>query len=346
MKRKLKIITLLILSASILAGCMGKPSSDGQADPTPKPNDSKAVKTGMAIVTDISGSKSYSDEEEGAASYDVTIAAVMLDDEGIIRSAKIDGISAEIKFNSSGEITSDTETPIPTKNELGEDYGMVKYGGARAEWYKQVDALCEYAVGKTISQFKSGAVDENGRAPEGSDLASSATIYLGGLVSALEEAAKNASHRGAEIGDTLVITTENSVNGSKSSSSDSEGISQLDCNIAAITKSGDTITSCIIDGVQAKVSFDSTGKITTDLNQKVKTKTELGPDYGMVKYGGAKYEWGDQAKSFASYITGKTSSQVAEIAVDENTVPKEADLSSSVTIKIGPFKKLIEKAFK
>ena len=64
----------------------------------------------------------------------------------------------------------------------------------------------------------------------------------------------------------------------------------------------------------------------------------------MVAYGGAIAEWNEQAASFAAYITGKTVDEVANIAVDETTKTTDTDLLSSVTIKIGGFKKLIEKA--
>ena len=64
----------------------------------------------------------------------------------------------------------------------------------------------------------------------------------------------------------------------------------------------------------------------------------------MVAYGGAIAEWNEQAASFAAYITGKTVDEVANIAVDETTKTTDTDLLSSVTIKIGGFKTLIEKA--
>ena len=107
---------------------------------------------------------------------------------------------------------------------------------------------------------------------------------------------------------------------------------------------GETITSCVIDAVQAKVNFDAAGTVTTDLTAPIQTKNELGENYGMVAYGGAIAEWDAQAAAFASYITGKTASDVAAIAVTDTTAPAEADLAASVTIKIGGFQDLIAKA--
>ena len=104
------------------------------------------------------------------------------------------------------------------------------------------------------------------------------------------------------------------------------------------------ITSCQIDSVQAKVNFDATGTITSDLSQTFQTKNELGENYGMVAWGGAIAEWNAQAASFCTYITGKTADEVAGIAIDEGTKPTDADLSTSVTIAIGGFQALVAKA--
>ena len=104
------------------------------------------------------------------------------------------------------------------------------------------------------------------------------------------------------------------------------------------------ITSAQIDAVQGKVNFDVTGTITAGTDGVFATKNMLGEQYGMKAWGGAIAEWNEQAASFAAYITGKTADEVAGIAVDETTKPTDADLLTSVTIKIGDFQALIAKA--
>ena len=97
--------------------------------------------------------------------------------------------------------------------------------------------------------------------------------------------------------------------------------------------------------MQAKVAFNTAGEITTDLSAAVKTKNELGNDYGMVAWGGAKAEWNAQAAAYAAYITGKTAEEVAGISITAATKPADGtDLASSVTIAIGGFQALIAKA--
>ena len=223
-----------------------------------------ALKTGLYISTGIGDSKSASGEEAGEGKYDVTMVAVLVDDEGIIRDCIIDGISASVSFDANGTITSDLTAAPQTKTELGENYGMVAWGGAIAEWDEQVAALASFAVGKTVEELKSGAIDETGRAPEGTDLASSATIYLGGYVADIEAAVANAQHLGAQSGDVLKLASIYGIDGS-ASAGEKDGFTQLDATVTALTMNGETITSCAIDSVQAKVSFDTTGTITSDL---------------------------------------------------------------------------------
>ncbi|MBR5510251.1 MAG: hypothetical protein IKV59_09385, partial [Lachnospiraceae bacterium] len=113
-----------------------------------------------------------------------------------------------------------------------------------------------------------------------------------------------------------------------------------------LTMNGDVITSCLIDAVQSKVAFDTTGAVAGEVPGNVLSKNELGEQYGLKKFSPIGKEWNEQTAAFCAYVTGKTIEEAAGIAVDEGTVPTEADLVSSVTIRIGDFMALIEKAAK
>ena len=352
MKKIIALILTFVLLLS-LTGCVGTTVVIGECTcpegshtaPAPVVPAEGALKTGLSVSVKISDSVSATAEAAGAAKYDVTLAAVTVDENGRIVSCVIDSIPATVEFDAAGTITSDITAQVLTKNELGDSYGMVAWGGAIAEWDKQVAAVAKYAEGKTVAELKNGDIDmTTGKAKDGTDLSSSATIYLAGYVYAIEAAVNNAQHRGAQAGDELVLATLNSVGSSTSATADKAGNAQLDADITVLTKKDGKITSCYIDSLQAKIGFDATGKITTDLSAGVKTKNELGKDYGMVAWGGAIAEWNEQAAAFASYVTGKTAAEVAGIAVTETTKPADADLSSSVTIAIGGFQALIAKA--
>ena len=354
--KKISVILVLAMVVSMLAGCAGTPVvyytdctcpvGSHEAAPVPEADvvvAEGAVKTGYALIASAKDSKSAAGEEAGEAKYDVTMVAVTVDDEGIIQDCIIDSLGASVTFDAAGTITSDVTAAVATKNELGENYGMVAYGGAVAEWDAQAAALASYAKGKTVEQLKSGAIDETGYAAD-ADLATTATIYLGGYVSAIEKAVANAAHLGAQAGDVLKMASSSGVGSSAAATAEAAGNAQLDTTMAVLTMNGDTITSCVIDSVQAKVAFGADGAITSDVAAPVATKNELGESYGMVAWGGAIAEWNEQAASFAAYATGKTAADVQGIAVDEGTKPTDADLASSVTIAIGGFQALVAKA--
>ena len=350
--KKLSAILSLILVVCMLAGCAGSPviyysdctcpadahvqTPETQATQPPVEAEG-AVKTGLALVTSVA------DSVDGEAKYDVTVAAVNVDENGVILACYIDSIGASVKFGTDGVITSDVAAEVLTKNELGDNYNMKLYGGATYEWYEQAAALAQFAVGKTVEELKAGAVNESGKAAD-ADLATTATIYLGGYVAAIEKAVANAQVLGAQAGDELKVAVLASLADSKSADAENAGNAQLNVDATAITMNGETITSCVLDSVQAKVPFDAAGVITSDITAPVQTKTELGEGYGMKAWGGATFEWNEQAANFAAYVTGKTVAEVQGIAIDEATKPTDADLATSVTISIGGFQALIAKA--
>lgn len=334
MKRSIALSLVFML---LLCGCVPTTVVVGECtcgncngNTTPSPStpivDGTSLKTGMALIASTSGS------ETEKIAYDVTMVGVLVDENGVISACVIDSLGTNITLDG-GQITTDlTVTPL-TKNELGDSY-MMNSGS----WLQQAKALADFSVGKTVAELKSGAIDETGKAPAGSDLASSASIYLGGYVDAIEKAVENARYLGAKQGDTLKLA---SISGLSGENADHV---QLDMDVTVLSMDADTITSCVIDSLQGKISFDASGTLLTDVSAPLQTKTQLGDAYGMVSYGGAKYEWYQQAANFAAYATGKTVAQVQGIAISEVGKPSDADLSASVTIAIPGFQALIAKA--
>ena len=346
--KKLTISALaLTLSIGLLAGCSGKPATSeptpDAATPTPEavtPVEG-AVKTGLSITTDVSKSKDATADANGQAQANIALTAVAVDDEGVITACVIDAIQSKIDFDATGKIVTELGS-VATKNELGADYGMTKASSIGKEWNEQAAAFAEYAVGKTVEELKGIAVGEKGE-PTDADLAASVTLAVGGFVDGIEAAVNNAVHMGAQAGDKLALTTSTSQTKSKDAG-EKEGLAEAYAYVGAVTLNGETITSCIIDAVKADVKFDATGKITTDLSAAQPTKNELGDAYGMKGSSSIGKEWNEQAAAFAAYVTGKTTSDVAGIAVNESGAPADADLAASVTVGIGAFQTLIEKA--
>ena len=135
------------------------------------------------------------------------------------------------------------------------------------------------------------------------------------------------------------------VSKSKDATAEKEGTAQSDIALVAVTVGDDgVIDACVIDAIQAKIGFSAEGKITTDLTTEFASKNELGDGYGMRKASSISKEWNEQAAAFCEYVTGKTVSEVSGIAVNEKGAPSDADLAASVTLGIGEFQTLIEKA--
>ena len=341
-----KIIAIFLCCALTLAltGCAGTtvvvgnctcpPESHQQAETPAVTPAEGALKTGLAIVTNSGNSIAATAEANGKAEYDVTVVAVTVDEKGVIASCVIDSLGASAEFDASGLPVSEGTAELMTKNELGFDYGMVKASPIGKEWFEQAAALAKFAEGKTMEEVKRGYSSDV-------DLATSATVYLGGYVDAMEKAVANAKNLGAEAGDELKLAVIATLQASAGQESGGAAILNLDA--VALTMADGIITSGQIDSLQAEVAFDGTGVITSDLSAP-KTKNELGFDYGMAKISPIGKEWFEQAEYFCRYIVGKTPAEVAGIAVTETTATTDVDLATGCTIGIGGFQTLIAKA--
>ena len=296
---------------------------------------SSKMKTGLSFVTSTTGSK------DGKAQADATLVAVAVDENGVIQNCIIDMVQAPVKFNEKGEITTDLSVALLSKNELGDKYGMRKASSIGKEWNEQMGALSQYVIGKT-SQEVQGIAIKDGKV-EDVDLASSVTLYIGGFLKAIVDAVNNAEYRGANVGDKFSLVTTGSLASSKNATDEKDGLAQADITAGVVTTKDGVITSCYIDMVQAKVSFDANCKIISELTSDVETKNDLKERYGMGKFSSIGKDWYQQIEAFSNYVTGKTIAEVNSIAVNEKTAPTDADLSSSVTMSIGGYKALLNK---
>ena len=290
-----------------------------QSTPQPTPEvTEEALKTGLAVVTDTTASRSAE-----AAVYDLTVVAVTVDDDGVIRACRVDGVDTQLPFDTTGTVTGSFGGELLSRRERDEGYETDDDEG---DWYDDAEDLAEQAVGKTAAELRLAA----GEAPQA-------------VLAAIEKAAAQARHLGAQAGEELHLALIANLDGSNSATGSEPGRARLNCDVAAVTLQGDTITSCRIDSVQADVLFDAMGTITGELSDSVKTKTELGEDYGMKAYGGAKYEWYEQAEHFARYVTGRTTAEVAAIPLNEGKAA-QADLYASVTITVTPLQAIVLRA--
>ena len=352
MRKALAFVLTLAMSASLLVGCTGtivvieNPTGNVESIEVAEITETTettegAVKTGLSVTAGLSG-ESATAEANGVITTDISLVAVTVNDSGVIESCAIDAVQGKVSFDQAGQLAGEPGE-ILSKNELGDNYGMRVASPIGKEWNEQAAYIAAYAEGKTVEELKTKAIDESGVVKD-ADLASGATIYMGSFIWAIEAAVNNAAHIGAQSGDELVLTAISSSNGSTAASAEAEGSASVTSNIIAMTTDGNVITSCIIDAVQSQAGFGTDGQLVGEVGGDVLSKAQLGENYGLKAYSGVGKEWNEQTAAFCEYVTGKTVEEAAGIALTETTAPADADLAASVSIAVGDFMGLIEKA--
>jgi hypothetical protein len=288
---------------------------------------------GLGIVTTIDKSKDYA-EEKAVGQVDSVIVAAGFDKDGKIVSVTIDTAQSKVEFAKDMVLKTDVKVEGKTKVELGADYGMKGTSTLGKEWFEQIAELEKYMTGKTVAEVKAMKLTET-TVPDVEELKSLVTIKVSGYIAALEKAYASAIEvKGAE---TVGLGHGVSLAKSKSMEGETMAVAQVDTTIVATALNADgKVAGTIIDTAQTKVSFDKDGKITNDLKAAVKSKVELGADYGMKTASGIGKEWFEQAKALADWTVGKTPAEVEALKVTEGKADVE-ELKTSVTVSVGGY---------
>jgi len=343
MKKTLLGLLALMLVISLAAGCSKKTEV--------KASESGIAKMGLGHITSIKSSSDMGEKDgkvvPAKGQVDTVIVAAAFDKDGKVVKVTIDNAQVKVNFNEDLTLASDVTAELKTKVELAEEYGMVKASKIGKEWYQQADALGQWMVGKTadeIKGLKTKKVDDGHPAvPDVAELTSSVTISVQDYLGALAEAYANAVEvkGGAEK---LGLGHEISIAKSKGlgnvDGKEVLPLAQVDTVMVATAFDKDgKVVHTIIDNAQTKVNFDNKGVVTTDKTAELKTKVELGAEYGMVKASKIGKEWFEQAGALAKWMAGKSVADIEGMKtkkVDDGhpAVPDVADLTASVTISV------------
>ncbi len=142
-----------------------------------------------------------------------------------------------------------------------------------------------------------------------------------------------------------------SIASSKDASADVTAVGQVDVTIAAVGFDAEgKVASVTLDVAQTKVAFDKDMMVTSDRTAEVKSKKDLGADYGMVKASAIGKEWFEQIEALENWMIGKTVDEITGMKVmakDEHhtAVPDVPELTSSVTISIDAYQAAVEEAW-
>jgi hypothetical protein len=121
---------------------------------------------------------------------------------------------------------------------------------------------------------------------------------------------------------------------------------QVDNTIAvAAFDSEGRIVDVIIDVAQTRVNFDAEMQVASDPAAEIKTKKELGPDYGMKVASEIEKEWDEQIAVLEEWMVGKTVDEVKALGLTESGAPDDPDLVTAVTITVTSYIDALEKAF-
>ena len=318
----LALVLVMVLSVAALVGCSG--------DKKPAGNDAANLKFGLGVVANYGEAKDADGQTNGQGEINTTAVAVLLDAEGKIVSIDLDTAQIKTGWTSEGKVVAVED--LRTKYDKGTDYNMATFGkdmdkngdGKVLEWNEQADAFMATAKGKTVAEVKA-LMAEDGYAT--GDLATAGcTIHVTDFVTALEKAVNSAADSKATANDKLAVAlvASNSYS-NKDASAEGDGLAQIDTTVAAVvTDAEGKVVVAKTDCTQGKSTFDVAGKSTLDATVEVKTKLELGTDYGMAAYGtkhdgseGAVKEWNEQAAAFDAALVGKTSADFTALAGDD-----------------------------
>lgn len=143
---------------------------------------------GVSFATSIAKSSDATADEDGLAQAYVTVAAITMNEDDVITSAVLDAVQANVNFDATGKITTDTKLDVQSKCEIGDGYGMKKYSGIQKEWFEQAESFAQYVSGKTMDEVMGLPRTESGVPTEETDLVTSVTIKVNDFITALKNA--------------------------------------------------------------------------------------------------------------------------------------------------------------
>ncbi len=332
MKKILCFILALVTLSFCFASCMRK--NDSNKDNNDSPEGTDSLKLGLGVYSEFGKAVDADGENVGSVVINTTAAALLIDDNGKIVNCVLDSAESEMRFDSMGKTV--TVGEYKTKGELKNDYGMVEYGNAKAEWYKQAEAFAKLTEGKKLDELKA-LIIENGK---GNDAVTSAgcTVKISEFIYAIEKAYGTATECDVSKDNRLSLSFVTVADKLKNAEDTVNGNAELISNICAVCVSGKKVTAMKSDEVSAQISFTDKGAVMTDTKAAITSKRELGKNYGMSSHGedlngdGTIKEWFEQADAFDKICIGKTADEI--YTLDVNGYGNKEVQNAGCTIKI------------
>lgn len=131
--------------------------------------------------------------------------------------------------------------------------------------------------------------------------------------------------------------------GAQDATADKNGKFPVSTTVASIVLDADNkIADCRFDALDFDIPLTADGKASAI--EIPETKYNLKDAYAMKEYGGAKYEWYEQADRFAKVVNGKSLEEVKKLLAEDGKGNDDV-MKAGCTIEISGFVKALEKAF-
>ena len=317
-----KLIALLAI-VLVLTGCGS--ANNGTTTPDEGTNNETPTvyKAGVGSFTTVSSK----DVVDGAGSAEVvtTYAAVVVDENGIIKYVSFDTAQNTAKIDGEGKIALET---AQTKKEKGDAYGMGAYA-ANGEWYKQIAHLESTLIGMNISDAVTMELDEAGKATN-TDVLSGCTVHVNEFILALDAANRSLTDVEGAVKVAAGSYTETTAKDVVDGAGSAEVVTTFGM---AVLDAEDKIVFAEFDTAQNKASVDGEGKVALEA---APTKKEKGEAYGMGKFA-ANGEWDKQIAHLESTLVGKTIADFTGAQLDDSGKSTDADVLSGCTVHVSEF---------
>ena len=293
LRKRWSIVVALLLCLSVLLTACGEKDTGESGTVDVK----DAVKLGVGCVTN------QSMDGVDKITTRATVAAVLLDKDGVIRRCRLD----EVEFTVSAAGSDDMD--LKSKWERGTSYRPTeKETGGKSElsssWQEQVKAFCNFVEGKTPGEVKGIAATDG----KSEDIPGCELI----ITDFIEAVGKAAGMATTQAQATAAHTMGLAVTGKSGGTATAP---QVELELAAVSRDTEgRITGCYTDGLQVKLQVVDNTFATID--NMPATKREQGDAYNMKAASGIKKEWYEQAAAFDHFAVGKTPAELSGLKLN------------------------------
>ena len=359
------VVIAVVLAVVLLGGNKTpNPTTTTTTGGNPQPT-AQTYKLGMGVAFG----------EHGTGESNLTIAVVVLDEQGKIVACRLDSAQNKYAFDEDEEEI--VFSRLTSKMELGADYGMggKPYApdndgdGRVLEWDAQAKAFEAHVVGMTaaeVAAMTTQLVNDHHISTDADLLAAGCTIQIGEFRDAVVKACND--EQGTTFTTDKTFTVGLGVNSENdgSSAEDAENYT-IKMNVefaAAVVAEGKILASLndayqpVITVADGEVATANVGKVDENYQDVgFMTKRELKEYYMMAVYGasadgdgdGRVLEWYVQSAAFSAHVVGMTGTEVANMTTGANNIgyqmSTDADLvAAGCTIQITGIKTVVAEA--